>query len=293
MDVINKNIPLNSYTVSIGNIRKIYRGLQRLVDEEADLEIARWAPLTDQTQEEFEARKTQVRKLAFRVTITVNRENGSSTYGDTEDIFDLSGHDSFVASIFMTNKTAFRREANTDPVNWFELLFDFSQPALMDANSIVSSPTRNASGFQINGSREGWLAGIERLVLNQIDKKHKLRRFFHGPFVYDYGLIFFGMPLAIYTCWILVPFVNGVISSQSNILGNGTYVYIVLASLWFYRVLFGYTKWAFPLVEMKEQQKRPKLHRRFWWGLVILLSGKIFWDFFDPYISIGRWFAAP
>ncbi|AWC25340.1 hypothetical protein CO731_04835 [Aminobacter sp. MSH1] len=289
MDIVNKEIPLNSFTVSIGSVRKIFRGLQRIVTEEADLKLAQWVLLPDQTQEEFDARKKEVREKAFNVTVSMYRQDGSHTYGNSEDIFELSGSAPAVTRIFMTNMTAYRGMANVDPANSFQVLLDFSQPPLLDANNIVSSPTPNVSSLTIGSERDGWLAGIERVVLSNIDRKHKFRQRFHGPFIYDYGLFVLGIPFALYVCWLLSDYVGQVSAGKSQFLSIAAFVYIVFASLWCYRILFGYTKWAFPVAELQEQTSNPKIHRKFWWGIVAIIFGKIFWDYFDPYLSISSW----
>ncbi|MER9962173.1 hypothetical protein NKJ72_14590 [Mesorhizobium sp. M0045] len=288
MGVVNKEIPLGSYTVSVESVRKIYRGLQRVVTEEADLVLSKWELLQDQTKEQFEARKKDVREKAFKVTVNIFREDGSHTYGESEEIIDLSGEASFVNRIFMTNRTAFNSVANNDPANSFDLTLDFSQPPLL--NNVVSGSTPNFSNLTIGSAREGWLAGIEKVVLNHLDKRHRLRSRFHGPFVYDHGVVVFGLPFGFYVCLMASDLVDRW-AANNQILKSAAYVYIVVASLWVYRVLFGYTKWAFPLAELREQRSRPKIHRRFWWGLVGLLVGKVFWDFFDPYLSISHWLA--
>ncbi|TIO06903.1 MAG: hypothetical protein E5X88_21040 [Mesorhizobium sp.] len=292
MGVVNKEIPLGSYTVSIESVRKIYKGLQRTVDEEADLALAKWELLPDQTKEQSEAQKKEVRAKAFKVTVSLYAEDGSRTYGETEEIFDLPEDAPFVTKIYMTNQTSFKAIANTNPANLFELMLDFSQPPLLDANNVVSSPTYNASKLTIGSVREGWLAGIEKIVLSHLDKRHRFRTRLHAPFAYDHGLIIFGFPLGFYACWLASDLVDKW-TTNNQFLRTAAYVYIVVASLWVYRVLFGYTKWAFPLAELKEQRGRPKVHRAFWWGLVLLLAGKVFWDFFDPYLSISHWFGPP
>lgn len=292
MGTVNKEMPLGSYTVSIESVRKIYKGLQRLVSEEADLALAKWELLPNQTQEEFEARKKEARQKVFRVTVSVIREDGSDTHGDSEEIFDLSGEASFVKWIYMTNKTAFAQVANTNPSNYFDLMLDFSQPPLLDASSIVSSPTLNVSKLTVGSVREGWLAGVEKVVMNHIDQRHRLRSLFHGPFVYDYGLVVFGFPLGFYVCWLASDYVDKW-AGNNQFLKSAGYVYVVVATLWVYRVLFGYTKWAFPLAELKEQRSRPRVHRRWWWAMVALIVGKVFWKFLDPYLSIWHWFGPP
>jgi hypothetical protein len=39
-------------------------------------------------------------------------------------------------------------------------------------------------------------------------------------------------------------------------------------ALWFYRTLFGYTKWAYPTVELQDEADQSRKHRRFWYVIV-------------------------
>lgn len=187
--------------------------------------------------------------------------------------------------VFMTNTSAFLAAANVQPTNKFSLWLDFSQPPLLDANTFVSGPTPNGSGLKIEGDRPGWMAGIEKTVVERIDKRHNFRKALHGHFVYDYGMLAFGAPFSLYLCWLSMDFVQ-INSSSWPILQAAAFVYIFFVGLWIYRVLFSYLRWAYPIAELKEQLSRPRKHRIFWWGIVTLLGGKVFWDLVDPLLSI-------
>jgi len=284
-DVSAKNVSLGSYTVSIENIISIFDGLSSVVQEQADIEVARWRRPPDQSEEDFEKAKADARNRAYKVTATLKFSDGSSSFIQSSDMIRKEPQGPELSLVFMTNTTAFFSAANVQPTNQFNLSLDFSQPPLLDANTFISGPTRNGSGLNIEGDRPGWLAGIEKTVVERIDKRHNLRKFLHGHFIYDYGLLGFGAPLALYFCWLSMGFI------QQNakywpILQAAAFVYIFFVGLWIYRILFSYLRWAYPLAELKEQLSRPRKHRIFWWSIVTLLGGKVFWDLVDPLLSI-------
>lgn len=283
-------MPLGSFSVSLESVKKIFDGLESIVDEQSAIDLTKWQKIPNQTDEQFAEAKANAQGNAYRVTLTVYREDGSEIFGSSRELFESSPGDPLITHIYMTNTTALAGLARVEPANYFHLRLDFSQPPLMDAENVVSSPTLNLSSLSIGGIREGWLAGVEKVVARKIDRQHNIRHLLHGSFVYDYGLLLLGVPFCLYLSWAFSGFVESTFADMSGIIRAAAYVYIFVAGLWVYRFLFSYTKWAFPLVELSEQTARPRKHRRWWWSLMLLLAGKVFWGFFDPYLTISRWF---
>jgi len=71
----------------------------------------------------------------------------------------------------------------------------------------------------------------------------------------------FGVPLGIYAGWKFSPIVETALGSMGNFATGAAYVYILFMVLWLYRIIFGYTKWVFPSVELKETSKNIMVHR--------------------------------
>jgi hypothetical protein len=46
-----------------------------------------------------------------------------------------------------------------------------------------------------------------------------------------------------------------------------------LAVAWAYCIFFGYTKWAFPTVELEESRDVAKRHRAFWYVISVSILG--------------------
>jgi hypothetical protein len=280
-----KTLRFGSYTVSIENVTRIFRDLSRVVSEQGDVDLAQWVKPEDQSDKEFAQTKAALKERAYRITITVRYSDGSSAFGMDDTIFETKAQGPLITNIYMTNITAYAAAANFEPVNRFRLMFDFAQPPLMDANTVVSGPTPNQSALSVNSDRPGWLAGVERSVLQHIDKHHNIRGTLHGSFVYDYGLMIFGAPFSLYLCWLAMPWINDNLA-EAIVLQAAAFLYVFLLGIWAYRVLFSYFRWAYPIAELAEQYARPRRHRLFWWGIVIIVAGKVFWDLVDPYLSL-------
>ena len=289
-DALKKEIPLGSYALSLDSVRKIFAGLNEIVDEQKSIELAALQRQPDVTEEKFEAYKSFAAENAFKVTVNVVRADGSETIGNTIDVFDQAPNEAAISTVYMSNKPAYQLVANTEPTEYFQLLLDFSQQPILDAGTFVSSPTQNDSSLTIGGRRDGWIAGVERVITKHIDRRFPIRRFFHGAFVYDIGLLVVGAPFAFYICWLFTAAVQSVFNEPSGVLVVAAYVYLFFAGVWAYRLLFSYARWAFPVAELTDQKTRPRRHRLAWWSIISAIGLKIFWDLVGPLLSIRGWF---
>jgi hypothetical protein len=122
--------------------------------------------------------------------------------------------------------------------------------------------------------------------LRIIEIKRNSRGLLHAGHVYDLGLMVFAIPLALYVCWRVSGIVNNYLGAQSAFLSATTYVYIAFMVIWVYRVIFGYTKWAFPTTELKESESNSKAHQKFWYLLITGLIVSGVWDF-SKYVFIS------
>ena len=277
LQITKKTIPLRGLNVSIGDVRRVVERLLPHVDEEGHFEVARLlknGPDTCERHEQLEVYREQ----AFRITVTIFGRDGESSFGYGTEPFESPNMPEPIESIYISNSAAYQAVARHDPLNNFTLNLDFSTPPLVDNNNPVSSPTQNFSNFSVEGDRDSWIASIHQAVMEILGKKSNGRRLMHGAFVYDIGLLLFGLPAAIYLCWRLSEFVEANLGVISQFISAATYIYIFFLTLNFYRVLFGYTKWAFPTVELTSNESRSKLHRKFWFAILISLTASAIYD---------------
>ena len=271
LQITKKIIPLRGLNVSIDDVRRIVDRLSPHVDDEGRREIDRLLENGPDTHERRELLEVE-REQAFRITVTIFGRDGESLFGYGTELFDSPNIPEPIESIYISNSAAYQTVARREPLNNFTLTLDFSTPPLVDNNNPVSSPTQNFSNFTVEGDRDAWVASIHQAVMDILEKRSNGRRFMHAAFVYDIGLLIFGLPAAIYLCWRLSKFVEASLGVISPFISAVTYIYIVFLVLNVYRVLFGYTKWAFPPVELTNNQSRSKLHRKFWYAILVSLT---------------------
>lgn len=104
------------------------------------------------------------------------------------------------------------------------------------------------------------------------------RRLIHKGFSYYFGLFVFAIPCSLYACAKLSPWVNTMFSEVNPAVSVGSYLYIFFVVLYFYRILFGYTKWAFPAVELVDNRDHALGHRLFWIAIVLSVLGNLIWS---------------
>ena len=159
------------------------------------------------------------------------------------------------------------------------MYLDFSKPKLLDSERIVSSPTPNLSNLKIEADNELWVAGVSEAVFGVLANKKTQYGLLHRAFSYDFGMLILGLPFGLYMAWKLSGFVQSKLGIIHDVLSATAYIYIVVAALWLYRLLFGYTKWAFPTVELKENSSASGKHRVFWYTILVGLLVNFIFEF--------------
>jgi hypothetical protein len=270
-----KEIPLRAITLSKNDLKRIVERLQEALEEEANLQVSQLACPADTDREEWQRQIEQEKLQAFQITVTIQGDDGQDFFGYGADIFDSPNIPDNISLVYLTNRTAFRSVTGRNPGNSFALTLDFSKPPLVDNNNPVSSPTPNDSKLLIEGDRDSWVASVQKSVTDIINRRENYRRYLHRGFVYDIGLMLLALPLGIYMCWRLSDMIFSEIGRGNTFLASVAYVYIILAFLWAYGIMFGYTKWAFPTVELAETKSKSKSHRRFWYAITVAICGTL------------------
>ena len=277
LQIVKKETPLRSLILSIDDVVRVVERLAPLVEEEGRREIDQLSEtgfMTPQQRAELEHQRNR----AFRITVTIDGRDGENLFGYGADPFHSTNIPEPIETIYISNNAAYRNVVGQDPINSFVLMLDFSTPSLIDNNSPLSDPTPNSSHLTVEGNRDAWIASIQRAVMGVLDKRGSKRRFVHMAFVYDIGLLCFGMPASLYLCWRLSGFIQSVFGPHSEFLVAAAYVYVVFLAANIYRVLFGYTKWAFPTVELTSNENRSSLHRKSWLAIICSILGSAFYD---------------
>ena len=264
-----REIKIGSTSIAVDDVKNIFSRLERIVHQLGEQEIAGLKKPTELTKKQWDERKSNVKRDAFRVTATIVGSSGDVVHDDKIGMFDLPDRPIDVSLIYMTNITAYNWVAKAKPTRSFELWLDFSKSKLLDSERFVSSPTLNTSRLKIASDKTDWIAVVSEAVVGVISEKKNKTTFLHQAFVYDLGLFLVGLPFAFYLAWKLSGVTNSIFSKYSQFLEIAANVYVMLVAISLYRVLFGYTKWAFPSMELKENARSVYRHRAIW-GLIVI-----------------------
>lgn len=273
----SRTVPLTARTFSLADVRLVYQRLQAYITEQGNLELANIVRQPDVPEDQFQLQLEHARTNAYKITVTINGADGSSLYEDHEGIFDSPNLPEEISQIFMTNATAFEGVAGRKPANKVVVNLDLSRPPLLDPNP-VSAPTPNFSNLNIEGASEAWIATISDRVVGIMGSRKNRRGFLHAAFVYDIGMMLIALPVILYVCWKASNLVNAHLASVHPVVSATAYIYLSLLTLWAYRGLFGYTKWAFPTVELEGPRSSSARHRRLWAAIAVGLIGKLLYD---------------
>ena len=96
--------------------------------------------------------------------------------------------------------------------------------------------------------------------------------------MYDLGLMIFAVPIGLYVAGKAAPYVRESIDPIHPILSAGAYLYLMLMVIWCYRILFGYTKWAFPTVELTNNSDSSTAHRVIWGAIILAIITNLVWE---------------
>jgi hypothetical protein len=234
--------------------------------------------LIDLTNLQMKRGLHEIKSNAFRITVTIRGQNGDELFGDVATMFVSPNLPHAVSAVYMTNSTAYRGWTGQQPLRLFELNFDFSKPSLLDSEIILSSPTPNQSFVRIQSDNDAWLASVNEAVFGVLEHKKVKRKFLHRAFVYDLGLMVLALPAAFYIAGKFSRTVTNIFGSANGFLIAAFYVYLILAVMWAYRIFFGYTKWIFPSVELKESSSSTLVHRVFWGAILLGVIGNFTTD---------------
>jgi len=274
---IKRHIPIRAATVALSDIKKIVTDINVYVDRERDALHTN----IDDNKEIVENEKDHLKQnisQAFRIAVTIVGDTGEEIFGYGPMVFEDPELPEVINTIFISNEAPHQTISGRKPNNRFSLHFDFSTPPLLDPVRPVSQPTLNASNLFIEGEQDEWVKLVQEAVMEVLRKRSNRRGIIHVAFMYDIVLAVVIFPLSLYVAWRASSLVEVVFDSMGPLVKSAAYLYIVFMILWVYRILFGYTKWAFPSVELKHSESKSAFHRKAWYVISLSIAATALYD---------------
>ena len=259
--------------------------LQESSHEAAKEEVSHYTPL-DKSDEQIISDKLLLLS-GFELKVTVQGIDDQRVYGTISDVFNSPRFPAKVKSLYIDSELDLRNLYNWSPRNRFELLLDFTKPALFNLSLSPSISTPNASNIIVAGLNSDWVSGVYRKVTDFIKERKTRRSFLHRHSVYDLLLFLVGIPFAFWMAYKLAGVIDSVFGKFSVFVQNGAYVFLFFLMLHVFRIIFHYARWIFPIVEYRGSKDAARKHRNFLLALLVGVPVAVFGN--SLYALLKKW----
>lgn len=267
--------PISTCSIQQSDLKRLYDTIDEKQREEAKELLAMLSQLPNESIEQFEQRKTNVQKSLVTL-VSIAAPDGETVTGNTRDIFESAAVPERIQSILIDTSSG-PRSLNFVPRNRVSLFLDFRTPTLLNYGVMPSAPTANESNYEIIAASEPWATALNTRLRQFFAERGTVRGWIHKQGSYDALLMFIGLPLTLWECYRIGPlFIPDGIPS---VLVTAIYVYLFFLMLNIFRILFSYTRWVFPVVELDRARVTSiQRHRLLWYAIIIAIAGNFVTD---------------
>jgi hypothetical protein len=287
MEDIEKQTPLvlnrltwkiTSFSVGKSDLLRLFQILQERCYDAGEIEVANFKKM-DQPDEIYEQNKIKI-KQGFDLKLTVDSLDGQELFGEIEEIFNSPNFPDQIKSVYVNSEMPLKQSYNFYPRNVLEIFLDFSKPGLFNLSLLPSQETPNASNITVQGSNSTWVHGVFNEFTNFIKQHPAKLTWLHKHSIYDLLVWLFGLPLGFWVIYKLSNNLNAIFGNFHSIVQSAAYVYVFLATLIIFRLLFHYARWIWPLIEYQSSGNRERKHRIILGAITIGLVSKFIYDIF-------------
>jgi hypothetical protein len=269
--------PITACRLKHDGLKRLYRIIDERQKEYRDKIGATLVQSPEESDERFLQRKTTV-SSAFVVSVTIAAENGEHLTGNKEEIFDDINFPAKVRSVFYSTQSVPSAVLQHLPQDRITLFLDFSQPPILDFGRLPTLPTLNESNFEISANNAAWFSAAKAKLVEFFYERRSGYEWLHRTGVYDILSFIFGFPLGIWSCVKMEAAVPS-IDNLGVIPRSLIYTYLFAISLLVFRILFSYSRWVLPKVEIEEDIRRtPLRHRAVWLFVLAAIFGPGVYD---------------
>lgn len=266
---LTRTNPVPPCRISRADLLSLFDGLSAKATELGESEVRQLVQRAEWNDDQFEEIKSGLRD-AHKLSISVTTKSGETYFSNTREIFENLSREWDVQSIYIDNFSRYQALVKSEPRSKFHILFDFTNPSPFDFGTPVSDPTPNNSNYKISGSEDTWVRGVFDQLNTMFDAKKTHRSWIHARHSYDLLLWLAVVPVALYMIQKYTPIYENIFPNSSSIMNIFAGVYALILSMISFRVLFQYTRWVYPKVELADiGQPRWGGHRAFWFVLVL------------------------
>jgi hypothetical protein len=251
---LSRTIRIPACVLSVDDLRKLFIELDSATREVTGAqidELLRSLPVTTAVDH---TRLTQAKDDAG-VSMFVGGKNGEQVILHDAGAITRDALPDGLVSITFDSAARFRTSVGSDPINRFKLVLDFTEPSAVVGYDPWNQPTPNASGFEIIGADQTWVAGISDKVMNFLDARKRSRLWLHAVTTFALYQWIIAIPATFWVLHRLDTIVQPLVNGLPTVIRSGLYIYIFLLVLLLFRVLIYVLRWVFPIVELQGSRR--------------------------------------
>lgn len=270
-------LPIAAFWMKRDGLKRLYQLINERQKEYRDKILLALTKLPEESDTDFDTRKTRVTN-AFVTSVTITAETGEIITGNNEDIFHEAFLPTAIKYVLYSTSSVPNAVLNHLPEDRIVVFLDFSRPPLMDFGRLPTLATPNESNLTIDSRNESWFAATKLKLGNFFEERKTGHDWLHRAAVYDILLFTVGVPIGLWASYrinILFPGIN----NFGAFLKNSALVYAFFISLIFFRIMFSYSRWVFPKIEIETDSTRtPTRHRILWTAIILSVIGTALYD---------------
>jgi hypothetical protein len=281
--IINRSLP--SCKLDLEYLDKLLDILENVNNEAAKIEISKLEKKPEQSEKEFADLKEWLINL-YQISIQIFGSKGEYILVEPSVTFDKIKFPNSIDKIIFDNSLKYNFNLKRDPMNTIKISFDFKKPPILDFITNPSYETQNFSNISISGDNDIWVSGADKKIMELFKDCRTNRGWLHKSNIYDLFLWFVFLPLSLGMLYKLDMFFFFKKAVISNVFIVTIYLYFFIIFINIFRMIFNYSKWIFPKVELIISNKSGAIkHRTFLFGL----SGLILTPFMQDIYNIVKY----
>jgi hypothetical protein len=180
--------------------------------------------------------------------------------------------------VYFDSSTLYRIRRNLNPRNYVTVLLDFDKPSLFDFNISPSTQTPNNSAIVVAGDSDTWVNGVFQKFLEFTASKDNRRNLIHQAHLYDKLLLLVALPASFWILSKISPLIERLLSPVESFVRYAGYIYVFFLTIFAFRFIFNYAKWAWPTVEFIGPFNTAATHRTVWTVIVLGVIASAIYD---------------
>ncbi len=249
--------------------KKLYENIDAINQEATKLEITALEKGPDQSDKDFEKLKEYATNLC-KLRVLIYGSKGEFLSSESVSVFESSSFPDALNSVIFDNSLDFNFQVKRNPRHSIRIEFDFTKPQVFNLSENPSLPTPNKSSITVQGENEQWVDWAFGKAKSLIEARKTNRGWLHLRYhIYDVLVWFFILPLTLWNLYKIETRYAPSIQTLSKVLQVAIYIYTFVIILYAFRMIFNYSRWVFPYMELSSSIKTGATKHRIILGAIL------------------------